>query len=82
MKKVLVTGIAGQVCAYLAEFLLKKGYIVHAHRRFIHLSCRWPRRPVIRFDVALCCNRKRSSLISFTRNCFWLMDNYLTEKVS
>src|SRR5437867_2670017 len=29
MKKALITGITGQDGAYLAEFLLKKGYEVH-----------------------------------------------------
>ena len=29
MKKALITGITGQDGAYLAEFLLNKGYIVH-----------------------------------------------------
>jgi GDPmannose 4,6-dehydratase len=34
MKKVaLITGITGQDGAYLAEFLLKKGYIVHGIKR-------------------------------------------------
>jgi GDPmannose 4,6-dehydratase len=34
MKKALITGIAGQDGAYLAEFLLRKGYEVHGmHRR-------------------------------------------------
>ena len=28
-KKALITGITGQDGSYLAEFLLKKGYIVH-----------------------------------------------------
>jgi GDPmannose 4,6-dehydratase len=32
-KKALVTGITGQDGAYLAEFLLKKGYIVHGIKR-------------------------------------------------
>lgn len=32
-KKALITGITGQDGAYLAEFLLKKGYIVHGVRR-------------------------------------------------
>ena len=29
MKKAIITGITGQDGAYLAEFLLKKGYEVH-----------------------------------------------------
>jgi len=29
MKKALITGVTGQDGAYLAEFLLNKGYIVH-----------------------------------------------------
>jgi GDPmannose 4,6-dehydratase len=33
MKKALITGITGQDGAYLAEFLLQKGYIVHGIRR-------------------------------------------------
>ena len=33
MKKVLITGITGQDGAYLAEFLLKKGYEVHGIKR-------------------------------------------------
>ena len=33
MKKALITGITGQDGAYLAEFLLKKGYIVHGMKR-------------------------------------------------
>ena len=33
MKKVLITGITGQDGAYLAEFLIKKGYIVHGIKR-------------------------------------------------
>ncbi|MDA8100051.1 MAG: GDP-mannose 4,6-dehydratase [Nitrospiraceae bacterium] len=33
MKTALVTGITGQDGAYLAEFLLKKGYIVHGIKR-------------------------------------------------
>jgi GDPmannose 4,6-dehydratase len=33
MKKVLITGITGQDGAYLAEFLLKKGYEVHGLKR-------------------------------------------------
>ncbi|MBV5331691.1 GDP-mannose 4,6-dehydratase, partial [bacterium] len=32
-KTALVTGITGQDGAYLAEFLLKKGYIVHGIKR-------------------------------------------------
>jgi GDPmannose 4,6-dehydratase len=32
-KKALITGITGQDGAYLAEFLLKKGYIVHGIKR-------------------------------------------------
>jgi GDP-mannose 4,6-dehydratase len=30
-KKALITGITGQVGAYLAEYLLKKGYEVHGY---------------------------------------------------
>src|ERR1700760_16869 len=33
MKKALITGITGQDGAYLAEFLLKKGYTVHGVKR-------------------------------------------------
>ncbi len=33
MKKALITGITGQDGGYLAEFLLKKGYIVHGIKR-------------------------------------------------
>ena len=33
MKKALITGITGQDGAYLAEFLLQKGYIVHGLKR-------------------------------------------------
>ena len=34
MKKVaLITGVTGQDGAYLAEFLLEKGYIVHGVKR-------------------------------------------------
>lgn len=33
MKKVLITGVTGQDGAYLAEFLLKKGYEVHGLKR-------------------------------------------------
>lgn len=33
MKKALITGITGQDGAYLAEYLLKKGYIVHGMKR-------------------------------------------------
>src|SRR5580704_16562950 len=32
-KRALITGITGQDGAYLAEFLLKKGYIVHGVKR-------------------------------------------------
>jgi GDPmannose 4,6-dehydratase len=32
-KTALITGITGQDGAYLAEFLLKKGYIVHGTKR-------------------------------------------------
>ena len=32
-KKALITGITGQDGSYLAEFLLKKGYIVHGIKR-------------------------------------------------
>ena len=33
MKKSLITGITGQDGAYLAEYLLKKGYEVHGMKR-------------------------------------------------
>ncbi|MGL5914241.1 MAG: GDP-mannose 4,6-dehydratase, partial [Bacteroidales bacterium] len=33
MKKAIITGITGQDGAYLAEFLLKKGYTVHGIKR-------------------------------------------------
>ena len=33
MKTALITGITGQDGAYLAEFLLKKGYEVHGIKR-------------------------------------------------
>ena len=33
MKKAFITGITGQDGAYLSEFLLKKGYIVHGLKR-------------------------------------------------
>lgn len=33
MKRALITGITGQDGAYLAEFLLKKGYEVHGIKR-------------------------------------------------
>ena len=33
MKKALITGVTGQDGAYLAEFLLKKGYEVHGIKR-------------------------------------------------
>ena len=33
MKKALITGITGQDGAYLAEFLLTKGYEVHGIKR-------------------------------------------------
>jgi GDPmannose 4,6-dehydratase len=32
-KVALITGITGQDCSYLAEFLLEKGYIVHGIKR-------------------------------------------------
>ena len=32
-KKALITGVTGQDGSYLAEFLLKKGYIVHGIKR-------------------------------------------------
>ncbi|MFA5588564.1 MAG: GDP-mannose 4,6-dehydratase, partial [Mariniphaga sp.] len=32
-KRALITGITGQDGAYLAEFLIKKGYIVHGLKR-------------------------------------------------
>ena len=34
MKVALITGITGQDGSYLAEFLLKKNYIVHGVRRY------------------------------------------------
>ncbi|MGL4630003.1 MAG: GDP-mannose 4,6-dehydratase, partial [Leadbetterella sp.] len=33
MKKALITGVTGQDGAYLAEFLLNKGYEVHGIKR-------------------------------------------------
>ena len=33
MKKALITGITGQDGAYLAEYLIKKGYVVHGIKR-------------------------------------------------
>ena len=33
MKKALITGVTGQDGAYLAEFLIKKGYEVHGIKR-------------------------------------------------
>ena len=33
MRNALITGITGQDGSYLAEFLLKKGYIVHGIKR-------------------------------------------------
>ena len=33
IKKALITGITGQDGSYLAEFLLKKGYVVHGLKR-------------------------------------------------
>jgi GDPmannose 4,6-dehydratase len=33
LKKALITGITGQDGAYLAEFLLKKGYMVYGIKR-------------------------------------------------
>jgi len=38
MKKALITGVTGQDGAYLAEFLLKKGYEVHGIKRRASLS--------------------------------------------
>jgi GDPmannose 4,6-dehydratase len=38
MKKALITGITGQDGAYLAEFLLNKGYQVHGIKRRHHCS--------------------------------------------
>jgi GDPmannose 4,6-dehydratase len=37
MKKALITGITGQDGAYLAEFLMKKGYQVHGIRRRVSI---------------------------------------------
>lgn len=40
MKTALITGITGQDGAYLARFLLEKGYVVHgAHRRSSAMNC-------------------------------------------
>ena len=36
--KALITGITGQDGAYLAEFLLKKGYEVHGFRRRVSIQ--------------------------------------------
>ena len=36
MKKALITGVTGQDGAYLAEFLLKKGYEVHGLKRIFN----------------------------------------------
>ena len=33
LKKALITGVTGQDGSYLAEFLIKKGYIVHGIKR-------------------------------------------------
>ena len=33
MKKALITGVTGQDGAYLADFLIKKGYEVHGIKR-------------------------------------------------
>ena len=33
MKKAIITGITGQDGAYLAELLIKKGYVVHGVKR-------------------------------------------------
>jgi GDPmannose 4,6-dehydratase len=33
MKKALITGVTGQDGAYLAQFLLRKGYVVHGIKR-------------------------------------------------
>ena len=33
MKTALITGVTGQDGSYLAEFLLKKGYVVHGIKR-------------------------------------------------
>jgi GDPmannose 4,6-dehydratase len=33
MKTALITGVTGQDGAYLSEFLLKKGYLVHGLKR-------------------------------------------------
>ena len=40
MKKALITGITGQDGAYLAEFLLNKGYEVHGIKRRSSCSIR------------------------------------------
>ncbi len=37
-KRALITGVTGQDGAYLAEFLLKKGYEVHGIKLFLTSS--------------------------------------------
>ena len=39
-KTALITGVTGQDGAYLAEYLLKKGYIVHGVKRRSKYSAR------------------------------------------
>ena len=41
LKRALITGITGQDGAYLAEYLLRKGYEVHGIKR---RASSWPRR--------------------------------------
>jgi len=41
LKKAIITGITGQDGAYLAEFLLKKGYIVYGTFRRTSSSNFW-----------------------------------------
>ena len=38
MKTALITGVTGQDGAYLSEFLLKKGYIIHGLKQRTSLS--------------------------------------------
>ena len=37
MKTALITGVTGQDGAYLADLLLKKGYMVHGIKRYASL---------------------------------------------
>jgi len=41
LKKAIITGITGQDGAYLAEFLLKKGYIVYGTFRRTSVHYFW-----------------------------------------